>query len=86
MIFNQAKTLTQGPAHIYRISHFNQWFHHLLLDLLHQTGLNLMVCSITYTGPLMMSAIIMFISAMYSCRSGCGRSSSEELIDKKKTF
>jgi len=43
-----------------------------------------MVCSITYTGPLMMSAIIMFISAMYSCRSGCGRSSSEELIDKKK--
>lgn len=45
---------------------------------------NLTVFRTTYTGPLMMSAIIMFISAMYSCRSGYGKSSSEELMDIMK--
>lgn len=33
-----------------------------------------------YTGPLMMRAIITFISAIYSCRSGYGRSSSVPLL------
>ncbi len=28
----------------------------------------------------------MFISAMYSCRSGYGKSSSEELMDIMKTY
>lgn len=47
---------------------------------------NLTVFRTTYTGPLMMSAIIMFISAMYSCRSGYGKSSSEELMDIMKKY
>lgn len=34
----------------------------------------------TYTGPLIMRAIITFMSAMYSCRSGYGRSSSVLLL------